>query len=54
MYVKLVRGPDYVGAGYGDLIDQFEATAGEAGLTHIYEGAPDVAAKIEAWRKLIQ
>ena len=53
MYVRLMRGPAYVGDGYGALIDSFEATAKEVGLTHIYEGAPDVAAKIEGWRKLI-
>lgn len=51
LYVKLCRGPEYVGAGYGALIEEFERIAHEVGLTHIYEGAPDVEAKIAAWRE---
>lgn len=50
LYVKLCRGPGYVGAGYGALIDEFERIARAVGLTHIYEGPPDVEAKIATWR----
>ncbi len=50
MYVKLCRGPAFVGEGYGALLDRFEQTARQVGLTHIYEGPPDVDKKIAAWR----
>ena len=50
MYVKLCRGPDFVGEGYGALLERFEKAARQVGLTHIYEGPPDVDKKIEEWR----
>ncbi len=53
MYVQLCRGPEYVGPGYGALIDRFERIAQEVGLEHIYEGPPDAAARIAEWRKAV-
>lgn len=51
LYVKLCRGPQFVGAGYAKLIDDFERIARQVGLTHILEGAPDVDAKLAHWRE---
>ncbi len=50
IYVKLCRGPDFVGEGYGKLIDRFETIARREGLTHIREGPPDVEQKLKQWR----
>jgi len=50
MYVKLCRGPQYVGAGYAELVDEFERIARQVGLAHICEGPPDLDAKLAAWR----
>jgi hypothetical protein len=50
MYVKLCRGPQYVGPGYLALADEFERTARKVGLAHIAEGAPDLDANLAAWR----
>jgi len=54
MYVKLCRGPEFVGEGYDELIDRFGAIARRVGLTHIYEGPPDLDAKLAAWREAAQ
>jgi hypothetical protein len=51
MYVKLYRGPAFVGKGYSALIDRFEKVARRVGLTHIYEGPPDLEKKLKAWRE---
>ncbi|MBN1345334.1 MAG: DUF4838 domain-containing protein [Phycisphaerae bacterium] len=51
MYVKLCRGPAFVGEGYSGLIDRFEKVARRVGLTHIYEGPPDFEKKLEGWRE---
>lgn len=51
MYVKLCRGPAFVGDGYAALIDRFDKIAHRVGLTHIKEGPPDLAEKIKAWRQ---
>ena len=50
MYVKLCRGPEFVGEGYTALLDRFEAVARRAGITHIKEGPPDVERKLKKWR----
>lgn len=52
LYVRLCRGPEGVGEGYEELLDSFETIARREGLTHIYEGAPDLEKKLEAWRAL--
>lgn len=54
LYVKLCRGPAYVGTGYAALIDEFERIARKVGLTHIYEGPADLDAKLAAWRASAQ
>lgn len=54
LYVKLCRGREYVGPGYDELIDEFERISREVGLTHIYEGPPDVEARIAAWREVVE
>ena len=54
MYVRLCRGPEYVGEGHADLIDRFERIARRVGLTHIYEGPPDLDAKLAGWREAAQ
>ena len=54
MYVKLCRGPEFVGEGYAGLVDRFEAIARREGLTHIYEGAPDLDQKLKGWRDAAQ
>ena len=51
IYVKLCRGPAFVGKGYSTLIDRFEKIARRQGLTHIYEGRPDLDKKLKQWRK---
>ncbi len=50
MYVKLCRGPEFAGDGYGALIDRFESIARREGLQHIKEGPPDLEAKLKGWR----
>lgn len=50
-YVFLCRGPEFTGPAYGKLLDKFEVIARREGLTHIYEGPPDVEQKIKGWRE---
>ena len=50
MYVKLMRGPEFVGEEYGKVLEQFEITARKTGLTHLREGSPDLDEKLDLWR----
>jgi hypothetical protein len=52
-YVKLMRGPAFVGDEYIKELDRFEKTAKILGLTHLREGGSqqDVDNKIALWRK---
>ena len=50
LYVKLCRGPQFVGPEYLALVDKFEAIAKAEGLQYLAEGPPDVALKIKQWR----
>ena len=52
-YVKLMRGPEFIGEEYGKELERFEKTVNKVGLTHLREGGSkqDVEAKIELWRK---
>ena len=50
MYVKLMRGPELVGDGYGELIERFEKIAREIGVTRLREGTPDLDEKLKMWR----
>jgi hypothetical protein len=50
MYVKLVRGPDFVGGGYAEVIDRFETIARREGATHLAEGPANLDAMLASWR----
>ena len=50
LYVKLMRGPKFVGPDYLAMVDRFEAIAKSEGLQYLAEGPPDVAIKIKQWR----
>ena len=53
MYVKLCRGPSFVGDEYKILADKFEKVARRVGLTHIYEAGPaNVEQMIQNWRSV--
>ncbi len=49
-YVKLMRGPEFVGDKYGTLLDRFEKIAREIGVTRLREGTPDLDEKLGGWR----
>jgi hypothetical protein len=51
LYVKLCRGPQFVGPEYLALVDKFEAIAKREGLTYLAEGPPDLAPRIRQWRE---
>lgn len=51
MYVKLCRGPEFVGKEYPALVDRFEIIAHRVGITHLREGSPDLEEKLNQWRK---
>jgi Domain of unknown function (DUF4838)/Glycosyl hydrolase family 67 N-terminus len=53
MYVKLCRGPAFVGEGYEALLKRFEAIARREGLAFICEGAPDLDSKLAIWREML-
>jgi len=52
-YVKLMKGPEYVGDDYGKEMERFEKTVKQVGLTHFREGgsSEDLNSKIEKWRE---
>lgn len=50
MYVKLMRGPEFVGNEYGKVLERFERTARKVGVTHLREGSPDLDEKLQMWR----
>ncbi|MBN1339038.1 MAG: DUF4838 domain-containing protein [Bacteroidales bacterium] len=49
MYVKLMRGPEFVGEEYGNVLEQFEIIARKTGVTHLREGSPDLDEKLDLW-----
>jgi len=51
LYVKLMRGPGFVGDQYPAILERFERTAREIGITHTREGGPDLDARIAQFRK---
>ena len=51
LYVKLMRGPEFVGAEYPDILARFERIAREVGVTHTREGGPDIDERIASFRK---
>ena len=51
MYVKLSRGPEFVGDQYGKVLERFEKIARRVGVTHLREGIPDLEEKLRTWQK---
>ncbi len=51
MYVKLMRGPKFVGNEYGEVLARFEKIARRTGVTHLREGKPDLDEKLQQWQK---
>ncbi len=51
LYVKLMRGPDFVGSEYPAVLERFERIARAVGVTHTREGGPDFDERIAAFRK---
>jgi hypothetical protein len=52
LYVRLSRGPQFVGDGYTGLVGRFERIARREGATHMAEVSPaDLDARVAAWRK---
>ncbi|MBD3184544.1 DUF4838 domain-containing protein [Candidatus Poribacteria bacterium] len=49
MYVRLVRGPEFTGERYGDIIQRFEEIAKREGVLHLREGSPDLDEKLQTW-----
>lgn len=54
LYVKLERGPGFTDEDYGLLIDEFAEITALESITHTREGGPDLAQKLEHWRKKIK
>ena len=53
MYVKLMRGPDFTGDTYGELIDRFQAVAPREGYSWLgmHSGSSKVNTKMTKWRR---
>jgi len=51
LYVKLMRGPAFVGAEYPAVVERFERIARAVGVTHTREGGPDMDERIASFRK---
>jgi len=60
LYVQLCRGREFVDGlfekegRYAGLVSRFELIARDVGLTHIYEGPPDLEKKLKGWREAAQ
>ena len=50
MYVKLMRGPEFVGKEYGKVLERFEKIARRVRITHLREGKPDLDEKLQNWQ----
>lgn len=53
LYVKVARGPKFVGDSYGDVLNRFDKVAHEQGADYLQEGGKDLDARIAEWRKEI-
>ncbi|MFC1737725.1 DUF4838 domain-containing protein [Planctomycetota bacterium] len=51
MYVKLMRGPEFVGDEYGSVLERFEEIARRVGVTHLREGGRDLDEKLDNWKE---
>ncbi|MFH1741112.1 MAG: DUF4838 domain-containing protein [bacterium] len=54
LYVQLCRGLETTGKRYQSILEEFETIARREGLTHIFEGPPDLEAKLEEWKKNLE
>jgi hypothetical protein len=53
LYVRLSRGPQFIGEGYAGLVERFERIARREGATHMAETSPaDLEARVASWKKL--
>jgi len=50
LYVKCVRGPEFVGAGYPQVVDRFERIARREKLQYLQEGGPDFEPKLAGYK----
>ena len=51
MYVKLARGPEFVGTEYGDVLDRFDTIAHREGATYLRERSlPSLDEKLQEWQ----
>jgi hypothetical protein len=53
LYVKLSRGPQFVGADYGACVDRFERIARREKVTYLAEGGADFEPKLAAFRQQV-
>jgi hypothetical protein len=53
LYVKLCRGPQFVGPSYGECVERFERIARREKLTYLAEGAADFDAKLAAFKQQV-
>lgn len=54
LYVQLCQGPEKTGIRYRAILKEFETIASREGLTYIFEGPPDLDAKLAAWKKKLE
>jgi hypothetical protein len=53
LYAKCVRGPEFVGAEYANVVAEFERIARRENLTHLEEGGANFDAKLAEWKARI-
>ncbi len=53
LYVQCVRGPEFVGADYGNVVGEFERIAGNEKVQYLEEGGPSLEPKLATWKKSI-
>jgi hypothetical protein len=50
LYVKCVRGPEFVGEGYAGAVAEFERIGRRENVTHLEEGAATLDARLAEWK----
>jgi hypothetical protein len=53
LYVECVRGPDFVGENYGQIVSEFERIARQEKVQYLQEGGPDFAGKLAEYKNRI-
>lgn len=51
LYVQCVHGPEFVGAGYAGVVDDFERIARAEKVQHLHEGKADFETRLNGFRK---